>query len=322
MSDPTYPEQPPADEFSVRAEAPEWYHECVADEPQSAFTESDGCPIHYLQWPGKSPAADKRGLLLIHGGGSHSYWWSFIAPFFTNHFKVVAMDLSGMGDSGRREEYNAELRTNEIAAVIEAAGLAGSRVEGADNRPIIVGHSFGGYQAMRYARFHGDTLSGVVIADSPIRPPSPGEPPRRRAATGPKRVYDTFEEAVSRFRLMPPQYCDNEYLVEHIARRSLTQDEDGKWTWKFDAAAMGASRWDEPFDEHFAALTCRRALIHGELSNLVTPDVAEHMASILLPHSPMIEIPEAQHHLFLDQPLAFTAALRTLFAAWRVADAG
>lgn len=318
----THSEQPPADEFTVRAEAPEWYHECVAQKPQSAFTESDGCAIHYLLWPGKTPAADARGLLLIHGGGSHSHWWSFIAPFFTDNFRVAAMDLSGMGESGSREEYSAALRTGEIAAVIEAGGLSGSLQDGDDSRPFVVGHSFGGYQAMRYARYHGDELSGVVIVDSPIRPQTGQPPPRGRAAIGSKRVYDSFEEAVSRFRLMPPQYCDNEYLVEHIARRSVQQDEDGKWTWKFDAEAMGANRWDEPFSEHFAALSCRRALIHGELSNLITPDVLEHMKAMLQPHSPVIEIPEAQHHLFLDQPLAFTAALRALFAAWFVADAG
>ncbi|MBK6660167.1 MAG: hypothetical protein IPG43_19365 [Proteobacteria bacterium] len=35
------------------------------------------------------------------------------------------------------------------------------------------------------------------------------------------------------------------------------------------------------------------------------------------PLAPIIEIPEAQHHLLLDQPLAFVAALRTLLASWR-----
>jgi hypothetical protein len=28
-------------------------------------------------------------------------------------------------------------------------------------------------------------------------------------------------------------------------------------------------------------------------------------------------LPEAQHHVFLDQPLAFVAALRMLLAEWR-----
>jgi len=32
---------------------------------------------------------------------------------------------------------------------------------------------------------------------------------------------------------------------------------------------------------------------------------------------PFMALPEAQHHVFLDQPLAFVAALRMLLAEWR-----
>jgi hypothetical protein len=31
----------------------------------------------------------------------------------------------------------------------------------------------------------------------------------------------------------------------------------------------------------------------------------------------VVEIPEAQHHVMLDQPLALVAALRALLADWR-----
>jgi pimeloyl-ACP methyl ester carboxylesterase len=33
-------------------------------------------------------------------------------------------------------------------------------------------------------------------------------------------------------------------------------------------------------------------------------------------NAPVVTIPEAHHHLILDQPLAFVAALRTLLADW------
>jgi pimeloyl-ACP methyl ester carboxylesterase len=42
------------------------------------------------------------------------------------------------------------------------------------------------------------------------------------------------------------------------------------------------------------------------------------MAALLAGHASMIAVPEAHHHLFLDQPLAFVVALRALLAAWRV----
>jgi len=41
------------------------------------------------------------------------------------------------------------------------------------------------------------------------------------------------------------------------------------------------------------------------------------MFGVLDQNVPFVAIPEAHHHLMLDQPLAFIASLRTLLAEWR-----
>jgi hypothetical protein len=56
---------------------------------------------------------------------------------------------------------------------------------------------------------------------------------------GNRRVYETFDAALARFRLMPEQPCDNPFIVEFIGRHSLRRAEDG-WVWKFDSEAMGS----------------------------------------------------------------------------------
>jgi pimeloyl-ACP methyl ester carboxylesterase len=38
--------------------------------------------------------------------------------------------------------------------------------------------------------------------------------------------------------------------------------------------------------------------------------------SLIRPGSPYVEIPEAEHHVMIDQPIAFVAALRALLVAW------
>ena len=58
-------------------------------------------------------------------------------------------------------------------------------------------------------------------------------------------------------------------------------------------------------------------MIYGEGSDLFTRDVAEFMFKVLGESVPFVAIPEAHHHLFLDQPLACVSALRTLLAEWR-----
>ena len=34
------------------------------------------------------------------------------------------------------------------------------------------------------------------------------------------------------------------------------------------------------------------------------------------PQAPVVEVPEARHHVMLDQPLGFVAALRMLLDSW------
>ena len=64
------------------------------------------------------------------------------------------------------------------------------------------------------------------------------------------------------------------------------------------------------------------AIIRGGKSQLFQPEDAAYLLSLIAPGSPYVEIPEAEHHVMIDQPLAFVAALRALLAAWPAAKAG
>ena len=300
--------------LTIKAPAPDWFHWAVGQPGQSARVTVDGCSIHYLLWQAEEGVRDPGGLLFVHGGGAHAHWWSHIAPFFRAGFRVAAIDLSGMGDSGERpkDAYNATLRAEEIRAVIDDAGLGPNT--------FLVGHSFGGLMSMRFASIYGENLGGLVIADSPVYPPGQVDRRRRASPMGSIRLYPNFEEAVARFRLRPRQPCDNHFIVEYIARHSLKAVAGG-WTWKFDANAMAGRRFAEPFGEHLAAANCRCALFYAADSALVKADMARYMNGLMGAKAPMVVIPAAQHHLTLDQPLAFVAALRTLLEGWLRADA-
>ena len=298
----------PADLLTIRAPAPDWFRWATSRPHQSQFVTVAGCRIHYLVWAHEPARPGERGLLFVHGGGAHSHWWSYIAPYFTRDFRVAAIDLSGMGDSGWRAHYNSELRAEEIRAVIAAAQLG--------ERPFVIGHSFGGFMTMKVASRYGDTLGGAVIVDSPIRSPEEeARHPLERPPMGNKHVYETFDAALARFRLMPEQLCENQFIIEFIGRRSLRRAENG-WVWKFDSEAMGSRRFGEPVREYLQAVGCRAALIFGEQSALVSRETASYMSSLMGPRAPVVEIPEARHHVMLDQPLAFIAALRMLLDSW------
>jgi pimeloyl-ACP methyl ester carboxylesterase len=284
------------------SDAPEWFREAVAAPFEDCGVEVAGCPIHYLKWG----EAGRPGLVLVHGGAAHAHWWSFIAPQLTHHYQVVAIDLSGHGDSGRREEYPREIWADEIMAVAEDAQLVGA--------PIVVGHSMGGFVCISAAARYGDRLAGAVILDSPVRRPDPEaeEGARGRAFRNPK-VYPDIETALQHFRVVPEPTCAEPYILDHIGRHSLRRVEGG-WTWKFDPLVFRRFA-PRAIHEILPEVRCRVALFRAEFG-LVTPDIGDYMVELLDRNAPVVEVPSAYHHLLLDQPLALITGLRAILSDW------
>jgi pimeloyl-ACP methyl ester carboxylesterase len=288
------------------APAPAWFRRAVEEPCEDRTVVVEGTPIHYLYW---AREAELPGLVLVHGNGAHAYWWRFIAPFFLDDYRVAALDLSGMGDSGHRDVYAPELFAEEVMAVARDAGFG--------DDVIVVGHSFGGFVTIQTALRFGADLRGVVLVDSPVRPPDYAwERDPRRSPIRPKRVYPDFESALSRFRLMPPQDCEHAFVLDYIGRHSLMEVEGG-WTWKFDDQMFHKLTNFRNTGDDLKQLPCRVAVLYGEESALFDQEIADYMFRVLDESVPFMAIPEAQHHVFLDQPLAFVAALRMLLAEWR-----
>jgi pimeloyl-ACP methyl ester carboxylesterase len=289
------------------ARPPSWFTGALASRPEFHALEHDGCRISYLCWGDPAHPA----LILLHGGAAHAHWWSFIGPHFiaprSQQFYVVAPDLSGHGDSGRRPAYSMETWADEVMAVADHAQVQG--------RPIVIGHSMGGHVAIATAARHGHRLDGAIVIDSPVRRPDPEseEGERGRMFRNPK-TYPDLETALEHFHLLPPQPVTNDYIVDHIARHSLKEVDQG-WTWKFDPAVF--QRTPTSSAENLTAVKCRLALLHGQLSDLVTPEVQEYMEELTGQDAPMVEIPQAHHHIPLDQPLALVSTIRAFLADWR-----
>lgn len=291
---------------------PAWFEWAVSQPVTEHAVDVEGCSIHYLRWPVKTSTAisggrSRPGLIFVHGGGAHARWWQFIAPYFTRGFDVVAIDLSGMGESGYREAYSSDQRAREVRAVLRAAGH--------HSGAYVVGHSLGGFIGMRFGATYGQEIEGVVIVDSPIRRPEASElaPP---PYIGQHKVYPSLDYAIGRFRVLPSQPCANSYVLDFIACHSLRAVKGG-WQWKFDPKAMGPQSFGQSYREQLGQLSCRSALMYGEESALVDDDTASYMSGLMGAQAPIIAIPDAHHHVMLDQPLAFVAGLRAVLDLWR-----
>lgn len=282
-------------------DAPGWFRDAIAHEADRGSTTVGGCEIAFRTrgTPGR------RGIVLVHGGAALSAWWDHVAPMLASEYRVVALDLSGHGDSGHRLTYDQDTWADECLAVSDVAGI--------DGRPVIVGHSMGGWVALNAAALHRDRFDGVVVIDSPVRERSPEEQAAaEERAFGPLRVYPTREDARSRFRTMPEQETVLPYVMDHIASQSMRQVDSG-WTWKFDPGIFRHPRPDPP--NMLTSITCRVAILRAELG-LLTPDVGAQMYELLGRVAPVIAIPEAGHHVMIDQPLLLVTAVRALLADW------
>jgi pimeloyl-ACP methyl ester carboxylesterase len=285
---------------------PGWFRRALAEPFRDEQVEVEGAAIHYLAWgpPGRP------GLVFVHGGGAHAHWWTHVAAPFATEFRVLALDLSGHGDSDHRPEYSLDLWTAEVMAVAGAGGING--------RPLIVGHSMGGFVTIATAALHSDRLAGAVVCDSPVTAEDPEVSAARiGSAFGAPRTYPTLDAALARFRTVPPQAHYLDYVVDNVARHSVRRTEGG-WRWKFDRqvfAQLAGGAIRSVALPYLADVRCRLALLRSEYG-LVTADIGADMYDQLGRVTPIIEIPEAGHHAMLDQPLLLLTALRTLVADW------
>jgi pimeloyl-ACP methyl ester carboxylesterase len=281
------------------AAPPAWFTEALAAPVTEGQAVVDDVPIAYRAW-----GAGSRGIVLVHGGAAHSRWWDHIGPLLAVDRRVVAVDLSGHGDSGRRESYSFDAWAREILAVAADAGL---------DAPTVIGHSMGGIVTLRLAALYGSRIEGAVVIDSPVRNPAP----EQNAAQAQDRrvfrelhIYPTREAAIARFRPVPDQPVLG-YIADHVAATSVRQL-DGGWTWKWDPRVFLRGEAPPP---PLTRLECRVALFRAE-HGIMSAEMSEIMYDRLGRVAPVIEIPVAGHHIMLDQPIALAAALRTLLSDW------
>jgi pimeloyl-ACP methyl ester carboxylesterase len=108
--------------------------------------------FHYRDWGAKG-----RPVLLLHGLASNSRIWDLTAPHLSQRFRVIALDQRGHGLSDKPTDgYTFDDVGGDLAALIEALAL---------ERPLIVGHSWGGNVALQFAVDRPDMVSGLVLVD-------------------------------------------------------------------------------------------------------------------------------------------------------------
>lgn len=252
-----------------------------------------GCFIAYRRF-GEQGAPP---VVLVHGGGAHAGWWLDVAPGLARTHDVVAVDLSGHGDSGHRSTYGATTWARELAAVIESLRVGAAHV---------IGHSMGGLVALHLADEAPQVVRSLVLVDSVVRRRSPPVARRERQV----RTYPTREELLARFRLQPAGTVAPAERIARVAAGAV-REVPGGWRWKADPRAV------HYLDRHHLAaatsnVRCPIGYVMGGRSELVDVGSVLELRERTGQAVPMIEIAEAYHHVPLDAPEKTLAAIETL----------
>jgi pimeloyl-ACP methyl ester carboxylesterase len=152
---------------------------------------------------------DERPTVVLLHGGPGSYDHSYFKPDFSAlsaHAQVVYLDLRDHGRSARQDpnDWTFEVCADDVRAFCDAVGIT---------RPVVYGHSMGGYVAMLYAARHPGHAAALVLQSTNAR-------------------FD-LDRLVEAFRALAGDD------VAELARRSYTDDSESDEEWARVFAAFG-----------------------------------------------------------------------------------
>lgn len=95
-------------------------------------------------------------LVLVHGFGANKDNWTRVAKYLTPHFRVVALDLAGYGESSRnfKLNYTISAQADRLYGFVKALGLTSFHLGGS---------SMGGAISGTYASKHSDMVKSLWL---------------------------------------------------------------------------------------------------------------------------------------------------------------
>jgi pimeloyl-ACP methyl ester carboxylesterase len=126
--------------------------------PEGQIITVNGHPVHAVVM-GTGP-----DLVLIHGASGNTRDMTFdLAPRLAQDYRVIVLDRPGLGYTPRINRTGATI-TQQAALLQEAAAQLGA------DRPIVLGHSYGGAVALAWAVTRPDHIAALVDVAGAAKP--------------------------------------------------------------------------------------------------------------------------------------------------------
>lgn len=228
-------------------------------------------------------------LVLLHSLLSDRASFDLIAPALAEHFRVIAIDLPGFGDSAAVAGGLPEIADAVAAFVREAAG---------GEKAVLLGNGFGTFLALQLAIRHPALVEKLVLAGCGARFSEPGREAFRKMANaagvnGLAAIADTAMR-----RLFAPDFQEAHPELMRGRRDAFLRTELAVFRQACDAlSALDLS-------QDAARLTIPVLVLAGEQDEATPPEMARELAGIL-PNATLRLLPGCAHVPPLQAPEQF-----------------
>ena len=266
---------------------------------------ANGLELHYLDWGGSA----RTPAVALHGFALNCHSWDEVAPRLRSRLHLLAFDQRGHGLSERAarvEDYTRENMVADLDFAVRALELA---------RPVVIGHSMGGMNAMVFAARHPEIVRALVLVD-----------------VGPEVSVDGARE-VGLFVAGPYELDSLDDWVEHTHRYypwrskarirarlavSLRETPSGKLAKQYDERFRrgfgGVAEGRDELADIARDLRCPTLLVHGASSPVLTLEMAERFAASAACVE-LVSIPGAGHSVAGDKPEEFLKVVEAFLDA-------
>lgn len=248
------------------------------------------------------PPGNRPFLVALHGGPGLDH--TALRPGIDSlceDFQVVLVDQRGHGRSDRSgpESWNLDRWADDVAAFCDALDVP---------KPIVLGVSFGGTVALRYAQRHPEHPGGVVCVS--------GSPRRDRASSvqlferlgGPEVAQTaerhfaapTLETAVDYGRVCMPYYFTSR---SPVGSPGLIRNPDLMLHWLQGEDKTFDLRPDLP------AIRCPTLVMGGDRDPVCPPHLLREVHEGVHGPSDLVVVNDAGHGIFRDKPSEFARAV-------------
>lgn len=273
------------------------------------WTSRDGLKLHFRDYAGR---ADRPPVLCLPGLTRNGRDFAHVAERLAGEWRVICPDLRGRGESAYAKDsasYNPLQYAEDLGELFAQEGLA---------RAVFFGTSLGGLLTMITAMTAPQAIAGALLNDvGPEIDPAGLE--RIRGYVGQGRSFPTWMHAARALEEgqgdVFPGYTIADWLA--MAKRCMAVGNNGRIHFDYDMKIADpiVEQADQPVVDLWPAIAALKdvpvALLRGELSDVLAPEVHQRMRA-MLPRAEAVTVPGVGHAPMLDEVEAVAAIDRLL----------